>query len=242
MPARRHFFVTGTDTGIGKTTVACALAAALRRRGINVGVHKPIETGCDESCGDLVAADATRLKYFSGSPEPLERICPVRARAPVAPAVADRLEALHLNLADIVGRARRLLAVHEVCLVEGAGGLLVPITDVTTFADLARECGLSLIVVVGNRLGAVNHAMLTMDWARLHELPITGYIVNQLAADFDPATESNVDTLRRLLGPPLGILPWLGRIVRSGIDRDRLADAAEECIDLRPFLPETNPA
>lgn len=242
MPAGRHFLITGTDTGIGKTTVSCALAAALSRRGIRIGVHKPIETGCADGDGVLVAADAERLKYFSGSLEPLERICPVRARAPVAPVVADRREALRLSLADLAGGARQLLAAHDVCLVEGAGGLLVPITDDTTFADLARECDLSLIVVVGNRLGALNHAMLTLDWARLQGLSIGGYIVNQLAPDFNPATESNVDTLGRLLGPPLGVLPWLGRIDCCATDRDRLADAAEECIDLRLFLPETDPS
>ena len=148
----RHagFLVTGTDTGIGKTTVSCALAAALRESGLAVGVAKPVETGCEpDSNGDLVPADAVLLRYFSKCSEPLESICPCRCREPLAPAVALRRERREMNLGQVRAAVTGITQRHDVTLVEGAGGLLVPVSGRVTFADLAREWRLPVIVIVG---------------------------------------------------------------------------------------------
>lgn len=233
----QSLLITGTDTGIGKTTVASAIAAALRRRGHDVGVIKPVETGCEPGAdGSLVAADALQLLWAAGREDTLERVCPVRLRAPLAPSVAARREGMRLELSLLVDRVRALVASCDVALVEGAGGLLVPLTDVSTFADLARACDLRLLVVVGNRLGALNHARLTLDWARAAGLNVAGYVVNTLQAQPDLAVETNIEVLRELCGPSIGVLPFLGPIGRSESERARLADAAERALDLDTLL------
>jgi dethiobiotin synthetase len=231
------YFITGTDTGIGKTTVTCALAAALTERGVRVGVMKPIETGCEvDSVGNRVAADAVRLEYFSRCAEPLERVCPVRLRDPLAPSVAARREGRTVDIDALRDQLESLASDYDVTLVEGAGGLLVPIRDDTTFVDLARDWGIPVLIVVGNRLGALNHAQLTMRCAQAEDLSVVGYVVNTLAPELDVAAQSNIEVLEKLIGPSLGVLPWLGRIDCSPQDRERLAQAAEEAFDVSRFL------
>ena len=126
----------------------------------------------------------------------------------------------------------------ELALVEGAGGLLVPLTTASTFADLARACDLRVLVVVGNRLGAINHARLTLDWARAARLSVAGYVVNTLQPEIDLAAQTNVAVLRELCGPSLGVLPFLGPLKRTEPERDRLADAAEAALDLDALVGE----
>jgi dethiobiotin synthetase len=235
----RSFLITGTDTGVGKTTVASGIAAALRRRGRDIGVIKPVETGCELGAdGSRIAADATQLGWAAGREDPLERLCPWRLRDPLAPSVAARAEGVRLALADVVEVVRQCMAGCELALVEGAGGLLAPLTDSATFADVARACDLRLIVVVGNRLGAINHARLTLDWARAHELDVAGYVVNTLQDGWtaDLAAQTNVAVLRALLGPPLGVFPFVGPIAQTNAARDRLADTAEHSLDLNTLL------
>jgi dethiobiotin synthetase len=233
----RSLLITGTDTGIGKTTVASAIAAAMRRRGHDVGVVKPVETGCEVAPdGSLIAADAQQLLWAADRDDPIDRVCPFRFRAPLAPHVAARREGVRVELSAVVERVRSAVASCQLALVEGAGGLLVPLTETATFADLARACDLRLLVVVGNRLGALNHARLTLDWARTAQLCVAGYVVNTLHAEPDLAAQTNVDMLRELCGPPLGVLPFLGSIGRSAAERARLADAAERHLNLDALL------
>jgi dethiobiotin synthetase len=215
------YFVTGTDTGIGKTTVTCALAAALAARGVRVGVMKPVETGCEvDPAGDRVAADAVRLKYFSRC---------------TAPSVASRREGRTIDTDALREQLELLASGHDVTFVEGAGGLLVPVRDGTMFADLARDWRIPVLLVVGNRLGALNHAQLTMRCLQHENVPVVGYVVNSLAADPDLAARSNVESLAELIGPSLGVLPWLGRIDCSDEHRERLARVAEEVFDVSRF-------
>jgi len=234
----RSLLITGTDTAIGKTTVGCAIAAALRRRRRDVAVIKPVETGCARADdGTLIAADALQLRWAAGrDSDPLEQVCLYRLAAPLAPSVAARREGVRIDVPAVVDAIRSRASGCELLLVEGAGGLLVPLTESATFADLARACDAPLLVVVGNRLGAINHARLTLDWARAAGLEVTGYVVNALRADADLAAQTNLDVLRELLGPPLGLLPFLGPLARSADDRERLADAAEAGIDLEALL------
>jgi dethiobiotin synthetase len=233
------FFITGTDTGIGKTTVGCALSAALSERGLKVGVAKPVETGCaPDGDGNLLPADAERLRYFSGCAEPLDVICPCRCREPLAPSIALRREGRTLDLAALGATVRGVIARHDVTLVEGAGGLLVPVIGSVTFADLAREWRLPVVVVVGNRLGALNHAQLTVGWAKKAGLSVAGYVVNTLSPVDDVACRTNVEALVELLGPSLGVVPWLDSVVCSPADRSRLAAAARGSLDLRGFTKD----
>lgn len=229
----RAIFITGTDTGIGKTTVTCALAAALNRGGQRVGVAKPFETGCEsDSDGHLIPADAVKLKYFSGCEEPLDVICPIRCREPLAPAIALRREGLEIDLARLKPAVLGIAERHDVTFIEGAGGLLVPIAPGVTFADVARDWQLPLLIVVGNRLGALNHAQLTLRVAHQVGLDVVGYVVNTLMPDGDVAMQTNIDALADLIGPSLGVLPYLDAIDSTPADRERLATAAAASIAL----------
>src|SRR5215468_7336288 len=142
LPVTRSLLITGTDTAIGKTTVASAIAAALRRRGCNVGVMKPVETGCKAAPdGSLIPADALQLRWAADrESQSIDTVCPYRFRAPLAPSVAARQDAQCLELGAVVRAVDAMTARHDPLLVEGAGGLLVPLAGASTFADLARAC------------------------------------------------------------------------------------------------------
>jgi dethiobiotin synthetase len=177
--------VTGTDTGVGKTFVTCALARALRAGGRRVTVMKPVETGVTDA-----PDDARRLREAAADPASLDEICPYRLRAPLAPAVAARVEGVTIDLARLEALVRRRLASADVLLVEGAGGLLVPIADSVTWADLAARLRLPLLVVVANRLGAINHCALTARVATAMGLAVTGFVLSSP----DPARDASADT------------------------------------------------
>lgn len=206
----RGFFITGTDTGVGKTLVACGLAAAFRDAGYKVGVMKPAESGCRNEHGRLVPQDATFLKAASGSNQTIERICPYRLGVPVAPSVAAAHAGVQIRPDFLVRLFRDMSAVHDLMLVEGAGGLLVPLHPSYTYADLAREFGLAVLVVVGNRLGAINHALLTLEHAACLNLKVCGYILNDMDSEKAPATDTNADTLREMTRVPcVGRVPFV---------------------------------
>ena len=194
---------------------------------------KPAETGCVSGPdGTPRAADAERLRWFAGRNDPLESICPFRLRDPLAPAVAARREGVDLDIEQIARLVTQFATTCEVGLIEGAGGLLVPLAGRATFADLAALCGLPVVVVVGNRLGCVNHAALTMRWAETAGLDLAGYVINTLQPEPDLAMETNVELLHDTLGPSLGVFPWVGETVCSEADRERLAEIAEQSLRL----------
>ena len=227
----RGLFITGTDTGVGKTTIACGLAAALHGRGLRVGVLKPAETGCVERDGVRIADDAERLRYFAQCDAEPQACCPYTFAEPLAPAVAARREGRLID-SDVLRRFfAEMQAAHDITLVEGAGGLLVPLTESLTFADLARLLDLPLLVVVGNRLGAINHALLTIESARTRGLHVLGYVVNTLCEQGDFAAATNVEELQRWLGPPLANVPFLGEVRCEEPERQRLGRALEPAVD-----------
>ncbi len=206
----RGFFITGTDTGVGKTLVACGLAAAFREAGYKVGVMKPAESGCRNEKGHLVPQDAIFLKAAAGSTQSIERICPYRLGVPVAPSVAAAHAAVRIRPDFLVRLCHDMGAAHDLMVVEGAGGLLVPLNSNYTYADLAREIGLAVLVVVGNRLGAINHALLTLEHAACLNLKVSGYILNDMEGEKTPATDTNAETLAEMTRVPrVGRVPFL---------------------------------
>ena len=220
--------VTGTDTGVGKTFVACALAHALRARGRSVAVMKPVETGVTGRPEDAVA-----LRDAAADPAPLDEICPYRLRAPLAPAVAARLEGVTIDLARLEALVRRRLGVADVLIVEGAGGLLVPIADNVTYADLAARLQLPLVVVAANRLGTVNHCALTARVAETMGLEVLGLVLSQPSPTCDPSAPTNADAIATLTGLPiLGDLPHLASPAAAAGDL-RLPRS----LDGRPQIP-----
>jgi dethiobiotin synthetase len=230
-------FVTGTDTGVGKTTVACGLAAALRGRGLSVGVFKPAETGCPSKAdGGLEPEDARRLQFFAGCRLDVRKICPYAFPEPLAPSVAAQRASVRIDLQVLEQAYRAIAAEHDITLIEGAGGLLVPITATATYADLAARLDVPVLVVVGSRLGAINHALLTLHHAQAIGLRTLGYIINFLGAQTDAAAETNVGVLTDWAGPPLGVVPYLGDVSPTEATRRRLADVFSAQLRLDDLL------
>jgi dethiobiotin synthetase len=199
----RGVFVTGTDTGVGKTVVACALLRALRARGLDAGGMKPIETGV----GPEGPLDALALRAAADDADALDDVCPERFALPAAPTVAAAAEGRRVDLDAIDAAWTRLRGRHAWMVVEGAGGLLAPAADGLAMADLAARLGLPLVVVARGALGTINHTRLTLEVARTRGLEVAGLVVSHANGALSEADASNLDALRRDPGAP-----WLGEI------------------------------
>ena len=202
-------FITGTDTGVGKTFVACGLAAHLKESGYRVGVMKPAETGCVEKDGKLFAEDAVRLKEASGCQEPIEKICPYRLRDPLAPSIAAERAGVKIDIDRIMAVYQEISSAHDITLVEGAGGLMVPLLPSYTYADFAQVLKLPIVVVAANKLGVINHLLLTLEHASCKGLRTLGYALNRISNESSLAADTNREVLAHLTGAPcLGELPF----------------------------------
>lgn len=233
----RNLFITGTDTGIGKTTVLSGIVAAVHRGGWKVGVLKPVETGCHPGpAGQPLPQDGVQLQYFSQCQLHLRSICPVALKEPLAPLVAARREGVSIDIDQLAEAHAAVAATHDLTCIEGAGGLLVPISPGVTFADLAVRLDALVVVVVGSKLGAINHALLTIRYAQSAGLEVLGYVVNFLSPEPDVAARTNVDVLTEWCGPPLGVIPYLGVVAMTEECRQRLADAADAHIRMSELL------
>jgi len=188
----RVVLVTGTDTEVGKTVVAAGLARALVRRGRRVAAVKPVESGCGEAPGET--EDGVLLARAAGQDEPAAAL--VRLRTPVAPPVAAEREGRELDPGPWVETIRRLARDRDVVLVEGAGGLLSPLTWETTARDLGVALGADALVVAPDRLGCLNHALLTLEALRAAGLRTLGVVFGAPVAP-DDSTGTNADALRR---------------------------------------------
>ena len=174
-------FITGTDTGVGKTFFACGLARLLKSYGYSVGVMKPVETGCVMRDGALYPEDAWRLKEASGCAETIERICPYRLPEPLAPSIAAERAGVRIDIDRLLAVFEEIKGAHDITLVEGAGGLMVPLLPSYTFADFARVAKLPVIVVAANKLGVINHLLLSLEHASCKGLTLLGYVLNRLS-------------------------------------------------------------
>src|SRR5271154_1317506 len=200
MTLQYRFLISGTDTGVGKTAVACSLATGFRRRGLRVGVMKPAETGCVKRQGYLTPLDAVALRAAAESNAEIDLICPYRYAVPLAPAAAALVEGREPpDLDRIEADFAQLTQDNDVMLVEGAGGLAVPITWRHNYADLALALDLELILVVPNRLGCINGTILSMSYAAQRGLPVKGYILNDIEIELSAAAQTNANSLERLL-------------------------------------------
>ena len=187
-------FITGTDTGAGKTYVTALAVEGLRARGIDAVGCKPV------CCGER--GDAERLAAASGGLD-IDEVNPVWLQSPLAPYVAGLLENREIALAELVEPCRRLMERHETVLIEGVGGWEVPLAPGLAVPDLAAELGLPVVVVVGNRLGALNHALLTVRAVQARGLTCEGIILNELFDELDTAAITNKGVIEDLTGVPL---------------------------------------
>jgi dethiobiotin synthetase len=231
------YFITGTDTGVGKTLIACALLRALSARGLRAAGYKPVSAGLERVDGRLVNEDVERLRSASCVELSSSEACAYLLAQPLAPHIAAADEGIRLELARMLRGFEALASRADAVVVEGVGGLLVPLGEDEAghedAGDLAAELGLPVVLVVGLRLGCLNHALLTAEAIARRGLPLAGWVGNRI----DPKmarVEENIEALtRRLHGPCLGVVPWLQSAVAQERERAALA-----CLDLR-FLRTT---
>ena len=192
--------VTGTDTGIGKTVVSCSIIAAMRAHGLRVAAMKPVESGGTE--------DAESLWRATGMSHPMELVCPVSLAEPLAPLVAARRANTPIDLGAIDSAFEKLCTGSDAIVVEGAGGLLVPITEDESFATLFGRWDLELVIVAPNRLGTINHTLLTVLAARKYGLRIRAIVLNTITDQPDGIPERTNPGLLRELLPDIRVVPF----------------------------------
>lgn len=216
----RGLFITGTDTEVGKTLVACALINACRRAGMRVVPMKPVAAGCYQTPEGWKNEDVEALRAAADIDAPLDEINPYRFVEPIAPHIAASRTKVAIDLAVIRERFDMLSRRADAVIVEGAGGFLVPLNEREDFGDLARTLALPVVLTVGMRLGCINHALLTQEAILARGLPLVGWVANRI----DPAMnafDENLETLKRgLKAPLLGVVPRMDRPDASAVRLD----------------------
>ena len=206
--ANPGFFVTGTDTGIGKTLVASALLRAFALSGMRAVGMKPVATGCRAEAQDRANEDVAALIAASNVSAPIDLVNPYCFAPAIAPHIAAGQAGKAISLMRIRDSYRALASLADRVVVEGAGGLLVPLSPQEDWGDLVRLLELSVVLVVGMRLGCLNHALLTAEAIHSRGLPFAGWVANRIDSTM-PFFEDNLETLRlRLPAPLLAIMPF----------------------------------
>jgi dethiobiotin synthetase len=202
-------FITGTDTDCGKTEVALGLMAAWQSRGLRILGMKPVATGCTPEPAGPQNADALRLQVQGSSRAPYGLVNPYAFEPPIAPHIAAGLAGVEIELGPIAGAYRTLASESDLVVVEGVGGWRVPLSATLSVSDLPTAMNLPVLLVIGLRLGCLNHALLTAESIRAQGTQLAGWVANGI----DPGmleSDANLATLAALLGSPcIGVVPWL---------------------------------
>lgn len=233
----KAFFITGTDTDAGKTLVTTGLLAAARRRGLTTAGGKPVASGCEWEVEGLRNADALAIQAQCRPALDYDTINPIAFGPAIAPHIAAHAAGVDLSVSRLAVPMRRLLSRGaDLTLIEGAGGWRVPLNERESLSDLAVALALPAVLVVGVRLGAINHARLTLESIQHDGLPVAGWVANVIDPRM-PRLEENLDSLAGWLGeeggvPCLGVVPWLATPAP-----ERVAD----CLELDPLINATQP-
>ena len=225
MKKAKGFFITGTDTGVGKTVITAALIKAVKRLDLKVCGMKPIETGCLKSKfkvqDTLLPSDGIFLKKISNVNDSLDLITPIRFKNPLAPLPASKKEGVSIDFQKIKKSFTELSKKYDVVIVEGIGGLLVPITKDYFVLDLVRDFGLPLIIVSRPGLGTINHTMLTVNYAIKEGLIVAGIIINYShPSEGTLAENTNPEVITQICPVPIiGIFPCLEDFENSTFER-----------------------
>jgi dethiobiotin synthetase len=205
---KQAYFVTGTDTGVGKTLIASALVHQFAQQGLKSVGMKPVAAGCELVGRKLVNEDVTQLIAASNMQAPPNLVNPYAFTPPIAPHIAAQQASEAISLDVIAEAFVQLAAVADVVIVEGAGGFCVPLNDIATMADLAVKLDIPVLLVVGLRLGCINHALLTVEAIQARGLKLAGWIANQLDPEM-AVFEENIASLKlRIHSPYLGLVSW----------------------------------
>ena len=211
------YFITGTDTGVGKTTVTLGLMQALQQQGHRVAAMKPVAAGCEETPDGLRNEDAQRLLRASSVRLDYDLVNPCALAPAVAPHIGAEAAGTTIDIDNIINKYNEIRSVADCVLVEGAGGWLVPLNAQQTLADLAKALGLKVVLVVGLRLGCLNHALLSAESIRAHGCELAGWVANRLPGEM-AVVEANIEALQARLGCPLiGHVPVLTTVYASDV-------------------------
>ena len=195
----KGLFITGTDTNVGKTYIACQIAAELNSRGLNVIPRKPVESGCELIQGTLHPDDASLLLNASQSSHSLEEVCPYRFAPAISPQIAARQSGTLLQLQDLINVCTNGIQKDDFLIVEGAGGFYSPICENTLNADLAKELKLPVLLVVEDRLGSVNQTLLSIRAIEKYNLDINAIILNTNTSSFNNTLIDNKSEIRAFI-------------------------------------------
>lgn len=232
-------FITGTDTEVGKTLIAAGLVVALQDQGIDVGVMKPLESGAPSFESTPIPRDAFYLKEIAGVQDDLDLINPYRFQAPLAPGVAAEKEGVEVDLQRITEAYKELKGRHGFMVVEGAGGLLVPIAKGALWPELIKLLGLPLLVVARASLGTINHTLLTLSYCQQEGLAVKGLIISKSTPDADPSEGNNPQVITQFSTVPvLGSFPYLRDHAGVKGNRDFLAQIFTQHIDIKKLVAE----
>lgn len=225
------YFITGTDTGVGKTVVTAAIVSSLRKRGIDVGVMKPIASGLAQKAG-FRSSDAELLIESAGVTDKEDLVNPVFLPLPVSPYDATKMLNLKVDMKIVYERFEELRRAHQMLFVEGIGGIMTPITRDLFVADMIKQMGLDAIVVTRATLGTINHTVMTAQICKKYQIPVRGLVINHFDEKGGPAEKNAPSTLHEVTGiPVLGTIPFvkdyqrpkdMEEIVEKSIDLDRL--------------------
>lgn len=206
---KRAYFITGTDTGVGKTLISSAMVYGFAQQGLRAVGMKPVAAGCElDKDGQLLSEDVVSLIAASNVQAPLSLVNPYAFVPPIAPHIAAAQAGVTIDLAEIQQAYQQLQALADVVIVEGVGGFNVPLSPENDTADLAQLLNLPVVLVVGMRLGCINHALLTVQAIAARGLQLAGWIANQVDPHM-PAFEENLQALSgRIAAPCLAVMPW----------------------------------
>ena len=224
----KGYFISGTDTGVGKTVVTACLLALYHKRSVDLGVMKPMETGIDPECSSEANSDAKFLLAVSGNQDALEEVCPIRLQPPAAPLQAARMTGQTIAIDSILENFRKLQTRYDQILVEGVGGLMVPLKPDYFITDLIRDMDLPLIIVSRLTLGTLNHTLLTLKTAQSTGIEIAGVILNR--SDNNPLNDvekGQANLIHELSGVPIiGECPFINPVSVERFDNQLAEEIA----------------
>ncbi len=224
---KKGLFITGTDTGVGKTVVTAGLVRFARNNGLRCVAVKPIETGCLIRSGTLHPEDGTLLRAAAGEDLSIDECTPFRFSIPASPARAAAMEGSRIFVSDLVEHVLAIAESRDFVMVEGAGGLMVPIEDQLMMIDFIQRLGLPVLLVARSRLGTINHTLLSVEALRARELDIAGIVLSSLCDETGPEEQFTRRDIERLVGEiPVTILPHLDSDITS--DPSKIADVMVE--------------
>ncbi|MGI0027754.1 MAG: dethiobiotin synthase [Nitrosopumilaceae archaeon] len=228
----KAYFITGTDTGVGKTSITAGLAGSMRKSGINVGVMKPIATGYPNKTG-FKSSDVAKLVEASSVKDPENLINPVFLPFPTSPYDATKLLELSVDMSLIFEQFKKLSSLHEIVLVEGIGGIMTPITKNFFIADMIKKMGIETIIVTRATIGTLNHTVMTCKMCKDYGIRIRGLVINNFDEKGTPAEKNAPSTLYELTNIPiLGTIPF----IKDLNDTAKLIDHVEKNIDIKSLI------